>query len=125
MADITALLPDESGLLAAAGSTATAAGGDAVPVLNDGSAYLIAFRNGHTVAIPVTLVGQAGTQVIPGFGKMTKPNQSITVAANGGWGFFKLDKDELSAYMDANGKLQFTYTSHNVALLMVPIKIVL
>lgn len=123
MADIAALVPDESGLLAAAGTTATNSGGDAVPVVQDGSSYVFAFRNGHTSAVTVNMVAQISNQVVPGIGKASKSNQTLIAAANGGWAFFKLDKDDIAGFIDANGKVNFTYGSHNAALLLVPIKV--
>lgn len=124
MADIAAIVPDESGLLVAAGATATSAGGDAVPVVQDGSSYVFVFHNGHTSAITIAMVAQVTNQIQPGIGKASKANQSLVAALSGGRAIFKLDKDDIAGYIDpADGKVKFTYTSHNAALLLTAIKV--
>lgn len=122
MADIALVTPDESGVLASA-MTATNSGGDAFVCPNDESQYAIVFRNDHVSAIDVSMVSQLSNKVVPGYGKVSKANQTRTVAANGGICIFLVSKKEISSYRDNAGKINFSYTSHNVALKVVGIKV--
>lgn len=121
MADIALVTPDESGVTAAA-MTATNSGGDAFTCPNDESQYVIMFRNDHSSSIDVSMVSELTDQVVAGYGKVSKANQTKTVAANGGICLFRVSKKEISAYLDT-GKINFTYTSHNAALKVVGIKV--
>lgn len=122
MADIALVTPDESGVLASA-MTATNSGGDAFLCPNDESQYVFTFRNDHSATIDISMVSQLTNKVVPGYGKVSKANQTKTIAANGGLCMFLVSKKEISSYRDNAGKINFTYASHNVALKVVGIKV--
>ncbi|WP_293862464.1 hypothetical protein [uncultured Alsobacter sp.] len=122
MATIPLITPDESGVTAAA-MTATATGGDAFSCPNDTGDYVFLFRNDHSAGIDVSMVSQLTNKVVQGVGKVSKANQTKTVAANGGICAFKLSRNEISAYLDNSGLVNFSYASWNAALKVVGMKV--
>lgn len=104
-----------------AGSTvtyaATAVGGDEVTPNPDGDT-IVEFLNGHASSITISVVPTTTPVLVDGVGSVTTPTRSLALAA-GAHGRFKFTKANLQAYLNANGRIPFTYTSHNVALTIV------
>jgi len=102
MADLTIQDVVEGGLAGA--YAAASAGGDAV--LNLAGDVFLHVKNGDTASHTVTIAAQDTSEVVPGFGAMSKANVQVSMPA-GGERF--IGPFPRAAFNDANGKVQITY----------------
>jgi len=102
MADLTIQDIVEGGLAAA--YAAASAAGDAVLNLN-GDVFLHV-KNGDVASHTVTITAQDQSEVVPGFGAMTKSNVQVSVPAGGDRFIGPFPRQ---AFNDSLGKVQITY----------------
>ena len=105
---------------AVAAFAATAVAGDQVEY--GGGDLLIEFNNGHSGPITINIAPTKTKAVVPGAGSVTIPSRSLVLAA-AAHGAFLIKSSEISAYLNANGRVPITYTGGNVALLIRAIRI--
>jgi hypothetical protein len=113
MATITALVPVQAGAVAA--FVATAPSGDQVAYV--GGDLLVEFLNGDDTSITISVAPTITTGQIQGAGVATVPTRSLALAA-GAHGVFRFKASEIRAYLNANKRLPFTYTTGDVLLLI-------
>lgn len=113
MAIITPLVPSIAG--SALAFAASAVSGDQVTWT--GSDLLIEFFNGHGSSITIDIAPTKTTGRVSGAGAVSIPTRSLVLAASAYGGFY-LPRTELSAYLNASGRIPITYTSGNIALLL-------
>lgn len=113
MATITALIPVQAG--AAAAFVATAPAGDQVAYV--GGDLLVEFLNGDDTSITISVAPTVTTGLIQGAGIGTVPTRSLALAA-GAHGVFRFKASEIKAYLNASGRLPFTYAAGDVLLLI-------
>jgi hypothetical protein len=111
MADLTKQAFTNAGT--AMTNQATVAGGDAIILGN--ARTLVVFRNGHASAITITMPPVTATSPQVGSGLAPVPTRS-RVAAAGETAVFDLKPNEMGAYLDGTGRVNFTYTGHNPLL---------
>ncbi len=99
---------------------ATVSGGDSV--LLGAARTVVVFRNTHVSAITINLVPTVAIAPQTGVGVAPTPTRS-RVAAAGELAVFDLKPLEMGAYLDGTGNVNFTYTSHNVLLLVSAIDV--
>jgi hypothetical protein len=92
---------------------ATASGGDEVTYAGP---MVVSFRNDHSSAVSVSLAPTA-TTINTSAGPMTPATRTQSIAAGASWEIF-FDDGNVQPYLNANGRVPFTYTSHNVALVI-------
>lgn len=112
MANLTPAQMSKSGATLVA--VATESGGD--QVVFAGREVLVTFRNGHTSPITVTCTPTATTMETIA-GPTTPPTRSQAIAAGASWSIL-FDATNVSPYLNASGRIPFTYTGHNVALVV-------
>lgn len=76
---------------------------------------VVTFRNTHASAVTVSIAPTASTINTPA-GPMTPATRTQSIAAGATWEIF-FDDANVQPYLNGSGRLPFTYTSHNVALL--------
>lgn len=113
MANITPIVPAIAGAVAAFVPSTPA--GDAI-AYSSGD-LLIEFDNGHSASITIGIAPTQTSAFVPGAGPVTIPSRSLVLATTEG-GAFLLRRNEISAYLDANGRIPLTYTGGNAALLL-------
>ncbi len=102
MADLTIQDVVEGGL--AASYVAASAGGDAV--LNLAGDVFLHVKNGDVSSHTVTITAQDTSEVVPGFGAMSKANVQVSVPAGGDRFIGPFPR---AAFNDSLGKVQITY----------------
>lgn len=112
MAIITPLVPSLAGSVLA--FSASAVSGDEVTWT--GSDLAIEFFNGHSASITINIAPTKTTGMVAGAGAVSIPTRSFVLAA-AAYGGFYLKRTELSAYLNASGRIPITYTSGNIALM--------
>lgn len=121
MADLTIQDVAEAGLdlsPGAAAFVAAAAGGDAFQ--NQGDVILLV-RNTDAATRTVTITAQDTSEVVPGFGAMTKADGGGVVPITSG--VMAFGPFPTGAFNDANGKVQVTYSAEgNLEVAAVRVK---
>lgn len=100
---------------AAITGVATQAGGDEIAF--SGQDLMVHFTNGHASPITITCTPTLANLRVDGAGDVATPVRSIALAAGAQTVFF-FDQKNASAYLNANGRIPFTYTGHNALLLV-------
>lgn len=98
---------------AAATYAATASGGDEIAYTGP---MVVTFRNDHSSAVTASIAPTA-TTIGTSAGPMTPATRTQSIAAGATWEVF-FDEGNVQPYLNGSGRLPFTYTSHNVALMV-------
>lgn len=112
MATIVPTRMDQSG--ATVTFAATESGGD--QIVYPGNLTVVEFRNTHASAITVSIAPTAAA-INTVAGSVATPTRTQSIAAGATWEI-AFDGRNVEPYLNASGRLPFTYTSHNVALLV-------
>lgn len=115
MADITAVQGIEGFVQHT--PTATAVAGDLVVPTSGSKGLMILLDNGAAGAVTVDVTPSTTSGTDASAGKWTKSALSLSIPAGEQRSVF-LKGTQLSAYLDTNGKVPVTYTSHDVLLLI-------
>lgn len=118
MANLTPAIPEIAGAVSAFAASTPA--GDAV--VYSGGDILVEFRNTHTLAVTINFAPTKTTGHVPGAGKVTIPTRTFALAAAADAAFY-FKRSEISAYIDANGRLPITYTGGHADLLVRALRI--